>query len=395
MITKDLVKLFWLSGSYYKRKETIADIKSAIGSFQLHMYDEKFSGDYIESQILETGLFCDNKLVVLKDLPSYGGTTTTDNKKLIDLFGKIPDNVFVIIDGVPSTERPALYKAVKDLGKVLDFTLYLNRKEALNWMASRVREKGKLIDFSVVEYIVDAIGVEENSKGIDVDRLYVSLKKVLSFIGKRDEILMEDAIKSADKYDRFAMWGNSGSPEGKSLFEALDNKNLKQCYICVKNACEKDYVSSVAQKLFSVLLWRYRMLFFAKEASFGKNKADVAGYLQQSIVKFKKEDIGNFQRYTKEQNDKGEAVPTYSVGAINAATKGFYGKQPSISLYTREQLYRIMRCIGESFSKLRSNDITDPEIMSLFDSLFFTIIDVGIVEEDLASYRKLARQETF
>lgn len=386
--------IFWLSGSYYKRKELLDEIKSVIGSFSLFIYDENTSAEYVESQMHSGDLFSENKLFILQGFPSFGGNSTSDNKKLVELLKNISGNCYVVFDGISPTVRPALYKEVKKIGKVVECPHFLKRKEAVNWIANRVRELEKDIDPKSIEYILDRVGADANKKGIDVDKLYVSLKKIIQFIGKKSkEIKPEDVLAVLDEDKSFFLWNVEGLSEGKSLFEALDNKDLKQCYICVKNASIKKDLAYVAQEIFSVLMWRYRMLFFAKEASFGKEKNNIVEYIQNSLFKFEKDGTGNFQNYKQEKKD-GVAVPVYSSGILGVAVKGFYGKSPLINYYSRENLYKILKCIGECFSKLRTEKISDQEIMLLFDSIFMTIIDIGLSSEELYWMREPTRVET-
>jgi len=137
------VNTFWLSGSYYMRRHRMADIKKAIGEYNLCVFRDTDGGGYVESKITEVDLFGQTKLVVLKGFPVFAKTSATNNKKTIKMLQNVPDHCYVVIDGISPTSKPSIYKAFQKFGKVINFPQYLDRRDAMEWVANRftVRDK--------------------------------------------------------------------------------------------------------------------------------------------------------------------------------------------------------------------------------------------------------------
>jgi len=383
-------RLFWLTGSYFKRREIIRDIKENISDYVLHVYGEEVSGSYIEEQIMENSLFSVNKIVILNSIPRFSNNTTSDNKKIIQMFSNAPSNCFIIMNGISSSERPSLYKLFSSMGKTIEAPLYLSRKEAITWVSDRFDQNNKKVNSSMFSYVVDSAGAEENGKGVDVDRLFLCLQKILMFAGKNSKISNDDIFSICQKHSNFFAWGNSGIQETDSLFGALDNKSFLDASLVIKRLVAKEGAMAAAQQIIPLLSWRYRLIFLAKEANHKKNITNVSDYIQNSFIKFQKEDIAFYVKYTPEKNKDGEDVPYYTQGAINGVVRGFYNKLPTMNLYNRENLYKIMRCIYEVASKIRTNKISDIEILVLLDHIILTITSFGsFSEEEYRLFRRL------
>jgi len=371
------VNLFWLSGSYYMRRQRMADIKKAIGDHILCVFRDTDGGGYVESKITEVDLFSTKKLVVLKGFPTFAKTSATDNKKVIKMLQNIPENCYVVIDGISQTGKPTIYKAFQKFGKVINFPKYLDRRDALEWVGDRLEERDKDIKQKDIAFIVDSIGSE--SKGIDVDKLFVCVKKICDFLGDEEKITREDVIRVADKYNRFVVW---------SLFDAIDNRNFDQCIFILDAACRTDKLSSVAEHIFNLVLWRYRMLWFLKEGKACKMSNDTIKEDIKRIYKIVKSGSGLNSTLRTEVDDSGNKKQAYSPNAVKLALDGFYDKKPIINFYQRKNIFRIIKSAEESLMKIRYG-ASPAEIRLLLDVFLFGIMKDDLTDIELETFRKI------
>lgn len=366
------------------RKSIIRNIHDALGEYSLTVCEEDSSGQYIESQITECSLFSDTKLVILRSLPSFGATTTTDNKKLLELFKNIPEGCFIVIDGVPKSARPSLYKKVETFGKVVDFPQYLSRDKALQWTADRFTENLKEIGRKDLELIVDSIGEEDYRKsGIDVDKLYVCVKKICDYLGKTSKVTYEDILKSADKYNRFFVM---------TLFDAFDNRDLKKCISIIEMAKKSGDLTDITTQTLFMFLWRFKMLWFVKESlAAGKREDEIIKDMQENVFKLVKSpesEAGEASVYEIDKDASGKNKPEYNYNALKGAISGFYGHAPAAQKYSREEIFKILHCVNECLIRTRY-DINDLELTLLLDSLMLTAIPSSLSQGDLDAMREI------
>jgi hypothetical protein len=371
------VNLFWLSGSYYMRRHRMADIKKSIGEHILCIFRDTDDGGYVGSKITEVDLFGEKKLVILKGFPVFAKTSATNNKKIINMLQNVPENCFVVIDGISQTGKPTIYKAFQKFGKVINFPKYLDRRDAMEWVADRLDKKNKDIKQKDIAFIVDSIGSE--TKGIDVDKLFVCVKKICDFLGDEEEITREDVIRVADKYNRFVVWG---------LFDAIDDKNFDQCVFILDSACRTDKLSSVAEHIFSLVLWRYRMLWFLKEGEALKMSNDTIKNDIKMIYKIAKSGSGLNSMLSIEVDDSGNKKQAYSSNAVKSALDGFYDKKPTINFYKRKDIFRIIKSAEESLMKIRYG-ASQAEIRLLLDIFLFCIMKDDLTDTELETSRKI------
>jgi len=368
--------IFWLTGSYYMRRKIIESIQNSINNFSFSVYDETTNCDFLESQITETSLFEDKKIIILRGFPEFSKTSATNNKKIIDLFEKCPESCFIIIDNV-STAKKTIYSVIQKLGKIYDFPQYLKRNDAINWLSNRFSEKNKQIESSDLQLIVESIGSDSN--GIDVDKLWICKEKICDYVGGHSKITRDDIIQSADKYNNFIIW---------SLFDAMDERDFNKCLSIVNSACQSDKIDNIVNQIFTVVLWRYRMLWFAKE-SLAKNKTskNIIEDVQNNLNKLCRKG-NNDQTYFELEIKDGLIKPSYSYSVLNNAINGFYGKPSTTSRYKRNEIYRIIKCAEECLLIIRYG-ASDFEMLTLLDNLFMTLIPNNITYEELDSYRRL------
>ena len=377
-MSEKMNRLFWLSGSYYMRQNIVKKIKESVSDYSLSIYDESDSAEYIYSQITEPSLFDDNKIVILKAIPDFGKSHATNKKRLLAMFNEIPENCFVIIDGVSTKKSPALCKAVKKIGKVKEFEQFLKPRDASNWVSNRFSEKEKEISSEDVVFIVDSIGQED--KGVDVDKMYVCVKKICDYLGRDKKVTKESVIKASDKYNRLFVQG---------IFNALDDKNFVDCATTLYAACCTDKIKNVAETIFALCSWRFRMLWFVKESIARKKTLnDITNEIQNELPKLTRKGKGAFMSFTTDLTADGKTKSPYSNYVLNTCINGFYGNTPSIRKYKREDIFRAIKTLEECMIKMRFSQ-DDAEILLLLDNFFMTLTKSPFSYNELALLRRV------
>ncbi len=365
------VNIFWLSGSYYARRQTVADIKSAVGEHEFFVYDENTTLEHVLNQTTGSPLFSSKKIVVLNGFPINEGKNKSKN--LASLIYNISPNCYLIFNNISTTGLSKFYEEVKKIGKVIEFPQFLDRKKAANWLFARFRENGKKIEGEEVELILNGM-VFVPKKGVDIDRLYICVKKICDFCGKKEKIERSDITKSSDKYNNFIIW---------DLMDFIDKKDLNACFRNILLASKTEGLKEISIQVLNVMGWRLKMLLLIKELQAKKNNdSQIMAYLQNNIHKLTKSDGYKLE---KDENQKPKAL--YSAGIITGALKGFYEKEASIKHYTRRELYRGLACLSECISDSRNN-IDEVEIGLLVDVLLLTMLKPEIPDEWLNKIRR-------
>ncbi len=370
----DINHIFWLTGSYHMRKKSVADIKAAIGDFDLSVYGKENPIDNVLGNTSNTGLFTKNHLVILLDMPDATGKGKS--KKLKALFEDVGENCFLVFNGVPKTRYKKGYDYVKKHGKVIDFPLYLSRKDAIDWVVNRFREKQIDIGYNEVDYLLELSG-HEYKKGYNVDRLYMCIKNVSDYLGKKKSLLVTDIKCSISRFDQFVIW---------SFMDALDSKNYNRCIQIIQDSLKFRTVKNVVSEIMPVLFWRFKALLYLKESIAKKKdyntiKADIAS----NMHKFKKEGNGIRTIYKWEKDSDGQPIVAYSKAFVNSALDGFYQKSPMVDLYSRKDIYRAIRCIGDCLAQVKKQ-LTDAELLLLLDNVLLTLLS-DIDDHILANMR--------
>ena len=226
------------------------------------VYDGDYTPEYIEQQICGYSLFSDSKVVIIKSIDSFDASAATSNKRWIEMLNRVPEGHLVIIDGVSPTSKPVLYKHVKKIGKVFDFPQYLKKEDVLGWFSTQMAEAEKECEDGCFDIMIENIGEEPDGSGYDVDKLYMYIKKLLDYVGNRKNIDKFDIIKTCDGSGTFIIW---------NLFEAIDKRDYAKCVKLINTMVDMSKTSQDAvEYVFSMSLWRYRLLLMAKEFKYQK-----------------------------------------------------------------------------------------------------------------------------
>jgi len=374
-MTNTQVKICWLTGCYFRRTESIKKICDGIKGYELYVYDNDVSAEYIEQQIMNHSLFVDKRIFILNSLPQYGNSSQVSNKKWSEIFKNTPNDCVIILNNIDPVKHEKLYKYVSSIGKVINYNQFLVKADAINWIISGTESIGKTILNDDAELIVDMIG-EEYKKGVDLEKLYISFYKVRNYVGTHKKITREDIVKVADKYNNFIIW---------DLFNAIDDKN---CIKCISLA--KDYyndnknVKESIQYIFNMLLWRFRLFLTLKEIKSYNSRLSENDIIEKmnTLYKIKRKGFGFYTSYTLDLDKEEKPKPMYTSFVVSSAMKSFYGNPSSLDKYDRKILFLAVKSIEESLLKIRNSNTEIDSILML--NLFFMLM-CGIFQDNILS----------
>jgi DNA polymerase III delta subunit len=375
----DQVRVCWLSGSYFQRKALLENLLTQLGEHELWVYENDATPEYISQQIMGAGLFCNSRAIILKSLPDFEGSQS--NKKWSELLSQVPSDCLVIIDDVAPSSHPKIYSHVKKVGKVFEFPQYLPRPECLSWVSDRLVEAGKTTDKECIEQLVDSFG-EVADKGFDTDRLFVYIKKLISYLGSHKEVTKADVLQTVDATASVVVW---------SIFEAIDHRDYFSCismlHRLVKNSKNED---EAINYLFSMLQWRYKALLILKELKNQKLSDNEILDRVMSIGKIKRSGTGSQTILEQDLDKNGQLKSIYSRPMLQNTLNGAYGKTSPLEYYSRVELFKMLKCVQECMQKIRLD--YGCNVMSIADNFFMSVCNQA--DSDLlASNRRLTSEE--
>ncbi len=340
----------WLSGSIHERKAVLKKLLKQFEGCDVQRLDGDVSYAYFEQQILTASCFSDRRMVIVSDLPTPSGTKPTMVNHIKKLLTALPEDILLVFDGVDDCKP--LTDVISKVGKVFDFPVTLNRNEAVAWIVKRFSELGKNIEQAEALALIDTCGYDQSVKGLGADQLRIFVHKIATYIGnRRKAVTMDDIVINAVNTEEFVQW---------RIFDAIDARNFEQCEEQFAKFVENEgNMQRAVDKLYSMSIPRYRLLFFLKEGLAKKIPKDALAREAMALQKSAK----------NEKTGEEERVPAYSEFAINGALYGAYGRDPTVELYTRKSLARIMDCLLEGMSEVRTRG-NDPSVLILADVLF-------------------------
>lgn len=354
------IKICWLNGGYYYCKDILSQIKSLLNNPEIFVYDKDSQPSYIENQILGSGFFEENRLVILHDMPKFGSSSVKSNQKWVDTFDNIPEDCIVVIHDVDPKKFKELYSYISKIGKVFYSKNLLDRNESVSWVVDFFKEKQKSINDDASQLIVDFIG--EDSNGFDVDKLYVACKKIYHYIGSRKKnITQEEVFASCDKYSTFIIW---------DILNSFEDRNFEECITLTQKACQKEKraVDAISQIL-NMILWKLKMILFIKESMSNGNSQEHSIKLIKNLHKFSKSGAGVDSTIEVEMNKGGGMKECYSEMAVHNLFRGYKNRKPSIECFGRSELFKLIIAINECIRNIR-HESNDSNCMMMMENFF-------------------------
>lgn len=355
-------KICWISGSYYHAREIIEKIKSSLGNPPVEVYDDEMSAEYIEEQIFASGLFSSSRLIILKDIPAFKGSSTKSNDKWKDVFSNVPDDCTIVIDRVDLTKR-VLHKHVKEIGKVFEFPANIKKVDMGSYITKQLENKGKSISEEGLKLLVEKIG-EKGQEGTPVDLVHSTILQLCDFIGKkRKNIVLEDILFAVPLNYGNVIW---------DIFIALDKKDFVQCEKLFYRFCKSGSVEEATNQICNMILWRFRLLFLVKEQKANKKSDDE---IIQNILKLRKlEKEGSGFQSIFFAGSEGKSY--YTENAVNNMVKGFYSQKSPVENYTRTEIFKFVKIVHDNLLKLRTA-VSDIEHCMVMDNIFLSLCKIS------------------
>ena len=357
-------------GNWLERTAILDKIKTAMGDYELLVFDESYGWEYVAQSILENDCFGENSLIILNGLPLVKGkdASASRTKVLNDLkkiLPKVDGNKCVVLNGITITSK-TFHKAIDGKVQVMSFDNMVAKRNTNGSAVARLtgyfREKEKQISDDDAFLIVDSINY--NNKDVSLDKVFIMAKKIEALVGSRKKITHDDVISICSLSPDFLIW---------NLFKALDHQNYKEALILVDKIASRSlsFEHEVVMAI-STMIWKYRLLLFVRTSlDAGMKPNDIFTRLQK-LVKW--ENVGQgVKRYSTPQQTKKDKrnISMYSKPAVDMLFYNNYGKSV-ISCYAQEHLMNILPLVQMSLRKIRSG-CTEGEIRTVLEILCLVI----------------------
>jgi|6_EtaG_2_1085325.scaffolds.fasta_scaffold04082_3 DNA polymerase III delta subunit len=365
-MANDKVRVCILSGGFNFRLEIFDKIKGFLKKCELHSYSKDTVAEYIEQQVLNVNLFETTRLVALDHIPSFGSGGAKSKKRLEEMIRSIPDGCVVAFNGIDKGKRNEwLFKIVNEIGKVYESPKYLQKNSAVNHIEKAFKQQNKKHEDGCAETLVSTIG-EVYKKGVEVDKIYLSLKKLFSFVGDNGTITKSDVMKTAVHDKEYLMF---------TLFDVMDKRDFIGClsaYGKARDLVKSEYESAV--QVLSSIRWRYRLLMFLKESKVLGYEDDRTLQNISELKKLKRSGSGSYTIYELDKTEDKEAKEKsqYTAGMARNSLVGNYSYEPSINKYSQEEIHNILLSVNKSLFKIRSCYYSDAEIKLAVDNVLMT-----------------------
>lgn len=372
---KKKVQVAWLTGGYHRRRTMLSQIKEKFKNADLFASDGSVSFEYLMTQMQSTGCFDENKLVIINEPPVF---KDSNRKKHISDFKKIlselDDSIFVVFNGISPTKEKALFGHVKEIGRVYEYPDAIDKKEAPRWLSDQFQKRGYSIDYEAAEAMIETCGYDRSVGGIGADLLEMSIERVIRYLGSEKKVTIETVEATVFRHENFIVW---------DILNAVDAKNYDHCATMLSKVylLDENIVQAVSQ-LMNTMLWRFRMLLFLKDSlSILKDNGKVVEKAMQ-MRKLKRSDdrTGFGAVYVPEVyatgDNEGKPQTVWTRNVIDGALEGFYGREAAVNLYTRRDIYRIVRAIQNAILHLRGLQ-SESLAFLLADTVFMTACNVA------------------
>ncbi|MFW6172793.1 MAG: DNA polymerase III subunit delta [Elusimicrobiota bacterium] len=360
----DKVEICWLCGSYFLCENIMNSIKSQVGDdAHIEVYDDSVSAEYIENKIFEGDIFSDRKRIIITHLPVFSGNLSKSHKRWISIFKNLPTGMLIIIKAdKPKSPKNPVWIYVNKNGRVFNKPRHIDRGSAISFVREKIKIEGKTIDDDSISILVDLVG-EKDKKGVDVDRLYLSVYKICCYKGSAKNISKSDILQTVTNQQDFIIW---------SMFDAMDNNDLFTCYNLYHQACllSKNKTELINQIMF-MSLWRYRLLVFLKEFRIsGRSNDEILDKISE-FYKLSRNDNGKKAIFDYELDKTGNRKRIYSDGMVRNILMGNFNKRSPLDCYSRRNIFDIIKCVNECLYKMRTSCL-GIELDLVIDKLFMT-----------------------
>ncbi len=365
-------KVFLLEGNWFQRQEVLNKIKEHLDVYTLYSFDENNNYEYLKQVISEISCFEEKKLIIVNAIPKIKAPNKAQRRSKVlnhlkKILPKVPSGNIVVLNNLNISGK-SFIDFIKKIGKVYIFEKNIKKYKACDWIVNYFKEKNKSITIDDAFLIANSLGTE--SKEVNLDKLYMLVKKVEQYTANKKNIVKNDVLIVCSQIKEFVVWNLYNCFDDKDFCNSL--KMLKELLTFSKNT-EHEIVQLMHQ-----LQWKYNLLLLAKNGVNNKKlKKDVCNEILK-LNKLERKGVSkNIVMNLMIKND--EEVPAYSVGMINSIFEGRNGRKASLSCYSFKQLLLINCAITKTLTRIRGG-CTSNEIFILIEFIFMTIC--GIVNKE-------------
>ncbi len=373
----------WVSGAYYLAKPLLSQIREKFKGAESFDCYENTPFSKLMTWLSSNSCFADNRLVVIHALPKM---TESEKDKFKLVLEKLEGNVWVIFFMIDPSDARAIYNTVKKFGKLFEFDDTVVSSSATDWINKRARELGfELEQEAVLAIAENAMFVKDKETALDP--LESTLQRLTLYAPGKKTYSLEDVISTAAFYNNFVIW---------NLMNACDERNYEKCLNAFNKcvAANADSIKAI-NEILPMMAWKYRMLLCMKELLANGASTEEAVLKASSIRKVAFESSGlkaiSKTNLIESGQDKDKPVPVWNQRACSMAVSGNYGRKPQIEIYSRKDLYLIVKCIEDSLILSRTCS-SQGEASLIADVLFMTIcsvIDSASVSKIIKSLNKV------
>jgi len=333
------INIYSLKGNFPQRKKVLDNIKNFFDGYDISIYDESYSYQYVEQQILEPLCFSQNKLIIMNNWPIEKKIKSSPANKFKKLLLKIPKDYVIILNNLSDINK-SFFDKIKHNTLTYHFEQKIERKKCGSFISAYFSKREKKINEKEAEMILESFGQVEK---IDLDRLYLLLKKIEEYIGNKTKVNKEDVILICSHSNEFIIW---------NLFKSFDNRDFNDCirFINILIHDVKDMEHQIIKVLLTIL-WRYKLLLLVKDSYDKGEKQEEITKKICKLIKLERTGLRYNIKMNATINKDGEK-PIYSKGMINSLFSNYYGKSP-VFIYDRDELFNIKTAINDSFIKIR------------------------------------------
>lgn len=364
-------KVVWLSGNLHERKLLLAKIREQFASADIRTLEGDYTVAYLEQIIRQDSVFSEQRVIIIKDVPTLTSTRQTMVNQLKKLLDDVPDECLIVFDGIPADSEKAISGHVAKIGKMFDYPDKLEPNQAAGWLQGIFNDLGKEIKAEDAQLLIDTSGYDKNVGGIGVDLLRLLATKVALYLGRRRNVETADVQANIFPSEDIVIW---------TILDALDSKDLAACYNAFAKLVDKEDQSVIKaiNILWNIALPRYRLLMFLKEGiASGKSKQDVAKEaiaLRKLAQEGKDWGMKMTPEIAESGSNAGQPKGMFNEFAVNAALNGgFGGKRPTLDIYSRKEIVRIVNCLEGGFGELRARSQSESAMQMMADVLFLAV----------------------
>ena len=354
----------WVSGAYYLAKPSLAKIREKFEGAEAFDCYENTLFSKLMTWLSSNSCFTDNRLIVIHALPKM---TESEKDKFKLAIEKLDGNVWVIFFMIDPSDARAIYNTVKKFGKLYEFDDTVASNSATDWINKRARELGFELEQEAVLAIAENTMLVKD-KETALDPLESTLQRLTLYAPSKKIYSLEDVISTAAFYNNFVIW---------NLMNACDERNYEKCLNAFNKcvAANADSIKAI-NEILPMMAWKYRMLFCMKELLANGASTEEAVLKASSIRKVAFESSGlkaiSKTNLIESGPDKDKPIPVWNQRACSMAVSGNYGRKPQIEIYSRKDLYLIVKCIEDCLVLARTCS-SHGEASLIADVLFMTI----------------------